>query len=480
MSYDVNIVWFRNDLRISDNPALFEASKIGNILPVYILDNDAPIEAITGAASRYWLHNSLNSLNKSLDNKLNIYTGSPKNILTSLIKNENFRVKYIFYNKLYEPFYIKNDTHIEYELKALGVKVKSFNASLLWAPEDIKKSDGTLYKVFTPFYRKGCAKAKKPREPLPRPNKMSLISDVQNKTQISDLKLLPDIKWYKEIEEIWEIGEEVAQNKLYHFLDNRVQDYKEKRNYPSLSATSQLSPHLHFGEISPNQIYYAVCLKSEKYSDNISDIDCFLSEIGWREFSYYMLYHFQELPIENFQTNFVNFPWEYNDKLFKAWSKGMTGYPIVDAGMRELYRTGYMHNRLRMIVASFLVKNLMIDWKYGAKWFLEHLLDADLASNSASWQWIAGCGADSAPYFRIFNPILQGQRFDPGGEYTKKYVPELKNLPNKYLYNPWEAPEHILQSSGVTLNINYPEPIVDINLSRKKALDAYYKNIKNS
>jgi deoxyribodipyrimidine photo-lyase len=479
MIEDVNIVWFRNDLRISDNPALFEAVKSGNILPIYILDNEEALESKIGGASRYWLHNSLESLNKSLDNKLNIYVGNPINILLDLIKSQKFNIKSLFYNKIYEPFHIQNDKEIENKLKGLGVEIKSFNCSLLWDPEDVKKSDGTIYKVFTPFYRNGCANAKKPREPLSIPLEMKIIYDVKNKTQISNLKLLPTIEWYKEIEEIWEIGEKAAQNKLYYFLDNYAGDYKEKRNYPSINGTSKLSPYLHFGEISPNQIYYAALSELEKYPAKYIGIDCFLSEIGWREFSYYLLYHFPDFPNKNFQKSFDNFPWEYDEKLFEAWSKGITGYPIVDAGMRELYRTGYMHNRVRMIVASFLVKNLMINWQYGASWFQEHLLDADLASNSASWQWVAGSGADAAPYFRIFNPVLQGEKFDLNGEYTKKYVPELNLLPNKYLFKPWEAPKEILEKARIILGTTYPKPIVDINISRKKALDAY-KRVSSS
>ncbi len=473
MTMEVNIVWFRKDLRISDNPALFEASKYGNILPIYILNSEEALEAKIGGASRYWLHNSLESLNNALDKKLNIYIGNPQNILMQLIESKDFRIKSIFYNKIYEPFDIKNDNKLEAELKSMGVAVKSFNASLLWDPEDVKKSDGTIYKVFTPFYRNGCSNAKKPRTPILAPNKMDIIYDIQNKTQISDLKLLPTIKWYKSIEEIWDIGEHAAQNKLYYFLDNNIGDYKEKRNYPGINGTSKLSPYLHFGEISPNQIYWASLSELEKDPTKTLGVDCFLSEIGWREFSYYLLYYFPELPNKNFQKTFDNFPWEYDDSLFQAWSKGMTGYPIVDAGMRELYKTGYMHNRVRMIVASFLVKNLMIDWRYGAKWFFEHLLDADLASNSASWQWVAGSGADAAPYFRIFNPVLQGEKFDPEGEYTKKYVPELQHIPMKYLFKPWEASKEILEKAGVTLGVTYPKPIIDINISRKKALEAY-------
>ena len=473
MSNEINIVWFRNDLRVIDNPALFEAAKSGNILPIYILDDSIAEEFKIGSASRYWLHNSLESLNKSLVSKLNVYCGNSKDILLSIINRNEFSVKSIFYNKIFEPWHIKNDAKIEEALKAIGIKVKSFNASLLWDPEEVKKFDGNIYKVFTPFYRNGCANAKSPRQPLPIPPKISIISDVQPQTKISDLKLLPRIKWYKEIEETWEIGEQAAQNKLQYFLDNNIASYKENRNYPSKINISRLSPHLHFGEISPNQIYYAAQLELAKYPANSPDIDCFLSEIAWREFSYYLLYHFPELPVKNFQSKFDNFPWNSNSEALDAWKRGMTGYPIVDAGMRQLWQTGFMHNRVRMIVASFLIKNLLIHWREGAKWFWDCLVDADLASNSASWQWVAGSGADAAPYFRIFNPVLQGEKFDPDGIYIRQFVPELSKLPNQYLFKPWESPSEVLKAAGVALGKTYPLPIVDMKISRDRALSAY-------
>ena len=274
------------------------------------------------------------------------------------------------------------------------------------------------------------------------------------------------------MEELWEPGEAGAQKKLYDFLDDGLLGYKEGRNFPSKKNVSQLSPHIHHGEVSPNQVWYAAKQKEDETGIE-KDLAHFLSELGWREFSYNLLYHFPSLPRENLQKKFDNFPWQKNEVFSEKWKKGFTGYPIVDAGMRELWQTGYMHNRVRMIVGSFLVKNLLLHWHEGEEWFWDCLIDADLASNSASWQWVAGSGADAAPYFRIFNPISQGIKFDPEGEYTKKFLPELKDLPIKYLYSPWEAPTAVLEQANVRLGENYPQPIVDLKESREKALSAF-------
>ena len=266
----------------------------------------------------------------------------------------------------------------------------------------------------------------------------------------------------------WHIGEDHAQDRLQEFVDHGLKDYKEGRNFPAQQNVSRLSPHLHFGEISPNQAWYAAKQKGKG-----QNMDHFLSELGWREFSYSLLYHFPKLPRKNLQAKFDKFPWRNDKRLLRRWQQGQTGYPIVDAGMRELWQTGYMHNRVRMIVGSFLVKNLLLHWHHGERWFWDCLVDADLANNSASWQWIAGCGADAAPYFRIFNPVTQGQKFDAAGEYTRHFVPELKDLPDKFLFNPWQAPPGVLNEAGVTLGKTYPEPVVDLKLSRERALQAF-------
>tara|TARA_B100002051_G_scaffold45109_2_gene39662 strand:- start:817 stop:2256 length:1440 start_codon:yes stop_codon:yes gene_type:complete len=464
------IHWFRQDLRLSDNPALDSAAQYETLIPIYILDEVNSGEFKMGAASKWWLHQSLTKLNESLDGKLLVYQGNPHEILNKLIEEQE--VSYVTWSRCYEPWRIDRDKEIKRNFEDKNVAVESFSASLLWEPWTISKDDGTPYRVFTPFYKKGCLNSEEPRLPAGKVDLSNLYSEDLSSGSITDLNLLPTIKWYKSFEEEWNPGEIGAEQNLNSFLDSGLLNYKEGRNFPSQEFVSRLSPHLHFGEISPNEVWYRAKTK-EGISGIEKSLAHFHSELGWREFSYYLLYHFPDLPDKNFQEKFDIFPWQENEEFLALWQKGNTGYPIVDAGMRELWQTGYMHNRLRMIVGSFLVKNLLIDWRFGERWFWDCLVDADLASNSASWQWVAGSGADAAPYFRIFNPITQGLKFDPEGEYTKKYVPELRDLPNKYLFSPWEAPENILADAGIELGKNYPKPMVDLKLSRETALEAF-------
>ena len=471
MSKGIAIHWFRQDLRITDNPSLETAAEFDAVLPIYILDDENSQEFKMGSASRWWLHNSLQSLNESLDGKLSIYSQNPEIVIQELLKK--YEVKAVFWNRCYEPWRIDRDIDIKAYLDDKNIENKSFNSHLLWEPWEISKDDGTPYRVFTPYYKKGCLNAEEPRFPS-KNLKIDTIFYDQDCEQIDTLDLLPRINWYSQIQEAWKPGEEGAQKRLDQFLEEGLLDYKEGRNFPFKENVSRLSPHLHFGEISPNEVWYQAKTK-ESVSGIQKSLEHFLSELGWREFSYYLLYHFPSLPKQNFQAKFNKFPWIKNESFLESWQKGETGYPIVDAGMRELWQTGYMHNRLRMVVGSFLVKNLLIDWRQGEDWFWDCLVDADLASNSAGWQWVAGSGADAAPYFRIFNPVTQGLKFDPEGEYTKKYVPELKLLPNKFLFSPWEAPKEILEKAGIELGKDYPEPIVDLKYSRELALEAFGK-----
>lgn len=466
-SNEIAIMWFRQDLRLSDNPALSKAVEEGKtILPIYILDDDNADEWRIGAASRWWLHHSLTSLNQSMDGALQVFKGRAEDILADLI--EKTGASSVYWNRCYEPWRIKRDTNVKASLQDKDVEVESFNGSLLFEPHTVLKDDGTPYKVFTPFYRKGCLqRSNPPRQPITAPDQVSYYEGNNFGSTIDDLNLLPSISWDKGMVKAWEIGEQGAQKRLREFLDEGIDGYKEGRDFPNRANVSRLSPYLHFGEISPHQIWYVVD------SPETKDADHFLSELGWREFSHYLLYHFPKITRENLQAKFDKFPWRDDKDALKAWQKGQTGIPMVDAGMRELWQTGYMHNRVRMIVGSFLVKNLLLHWHHGEDWFWDTLVDADLANNSASWQWIAGCGADAAPYFRIFNCVTQGQKFDPEGEYVRRYVPELANLPDKYIHAPWEAPEMILLGAGVKLGTDYPKSIVDLKASRERALEAF-------
>jgi len=466
MNYKHNVIyWFRRDLRLLDNPALSEAANAGPVIPIYILDK-LQTNYTEGRASRWWQNQSLYSLNKQLNHRLLIFNGDPKEIILRVAKASDSKT--VYWNRCYEPWQIEVDSKIERILKEKNINVITRNGSLLWEPWRTLKKDGTPYKVFTPYFKKRCLSLPEPRKPIPKPLNM-ILADIPSKTAIKGNFISPkECSWENKIKKYWRIGEKAAINKLENFLKSGLSSYKEGRNYPSKKNISMLSPHLHFGEISPNMIWHRV-----RTSGQSEDSNHYLSELGWREFSYNLLYYFPQLPNKNLQTKFDRFPWRDNSEHLKKWQDGKTGYPIIDAGMRELWETGFMHNRLRMIAGSFLVKNLLIHWHYGKEWFWNCLVDADLASNSASWQWVAGCGADAAPYFRIFNPIAQGQKFDPSGEYTRKFVPELRKLPNKYLFTPWEAPTELLADSGIKLGKDYPYPIVDLKNSRELALDAY-------
>ena len=467
MKEKIVINWFRNDLRIQDNLSLYYASKLSKTLCVYIYDDSYEPQFLPGSASKAWLFRSLNELNETLDNNLKVFIGDAVNVFKKL--TTKFEVSDVFCNKSYEPQQIEKDSQIKDYLSEIGINFNSSNSSLLWDTEKILKDDGTPYRVFTPFYKKGCLVSGDPRPPLPdfTPNVF------QSELLISELNVLSELiddDWDKKIKKNWHVGESAALNQLDIFLQNGIYNYKDGRNFPDNLNVSRLSPHLHFGEISPNQIWYAI-----NENNNERNVSHFKSELGWREFSNNLLYFNPDFPTKNFQQKFDNFPWEFDTEIFNSWKNGITGIPIVDAGMRELSETGYMHNRLRMIVGSFLVKNLLIHWSYGAQWFWECLFDADLANNSAGWQWIAGSGADAAPYFRIFNPILQSQKFDPDGKYIKRFVPELSKLPVEFLFSPWDVKDSELLKYDFKMGEDYPFPIIDLKFSRQRALDSFQK-----
>lgn len=457
------IVWLRQDLRCYDNPALSAAcNNHPLVLPLYILDEKVNL---LGGAQKWWLHHSLLSLQHTLKtHELNLCLRKGDALPHLLQLIEQFDIDTVYWNRGYDPLVVQQDNKVQAALKKRGILVVTSNGSLLNEPAAIKNKTGSYFKVFTPYWRH-CLQQGIFATP-------SLISGKPISPNTGDTlakwDLLPKHpNWAAEFENYWQPGEAGALKNLDYFIHASLHDYKELRNVPSRQATSKLSPHLHFGEISPGQIWRA--LQQAKYDKkaDLPSIECFLSELGWREFSYYLLYHFPKLPTANFKVKFDSFPWVNDNLRLKKWQQGMTGYPIVDAGMRELWRTGYMHNRVRMIVASFLTKNLLIDWRKGAAWFLDTLLDADIANNSAGWQWVAGSGADAAPYYRIFNPVLQGEKFDPHGDYVRKWVPELSSVSDKWIHKPW------CSTMTMPLEKSYPKPIVDYNESRKIALSLY-------
>jgi deoxyribodipyrimidine photo-lyase len=383
----------------------------------------------------------------------------------------------VVWNRCYEPEAIARDQRIKQAIKAKSVEAQSFNASLLKEPWQHLKKDDTPYRVFTPFWKALSSSIDSFQLHLPPTNLPPVPKKIYQAAQsIESLKLLPVISWDQGIQEKWRPGEDAAHEELERFVEQTMIDYPSHRDIPGVRGTSLMSPYLHFGEISPQQIWMRV--KEYFHQDSSAGVikggEAFLREVGWREFSHHLLYHFPHTPDEPLNKRFESFPWrkDYQQDL-KAWQQGRTGIPIVDAGMRELWHTGWMHNRVRMIVASLLTKNLLIPWQEGATWFWDTLVDADLANNTQGWQWTAGCGADAAPYFRIFNPVLQGERFDPEGEYVKCWVPELKQMSKKWLHKPWEAPEQVLADASIELGKDYPEPIVDLAGSRQRALDCW-------
>lgn len=471
-SGSASIVWFRNDLRVADNPALRAAVDRGApIVCVYILQADG---REFGGASKWWLNQSISRLSdtiQKLGGTLILRKGDAPEILSGLVKDA--AADAVFWNRRYDKTGMETDAAIKQQLKEDGVIAESFKANLLFEPWEVENKSGDYYKVYSPFKR-ACLSLGVDRTPYPAPKKLVALGTDIPSERLHDWDLHPsNPDWSKSIAETWTAGEAGAKDRLEAFLyDGGITGYHTDRNLPAKKGgTSCLSPHLAFGEISPYQIWATAT--SPDLDAPSKDQETFLSELLWREFSYTLLYFNPELRKKNFQPRFDAFEWSGNKDLLPCWKRGQTGYPMVDAGMRQLWLTGWMHNRVRMIVGSFLVKHLLLDWKLGEEWFWDTLVDADPANNAASWQWIAGSGADAAPYFRIFNPMSQGEKFDPAGEYIRQFVPELKNLPDKYLNAPWEAPETVLSEAGIVLGETYPKPIVDHSVAREKALRAF-------
>jgi deoxyribodipyrimidine photo-lyase len=467
------VVWFRLDLGLTDHPALSAAAETGApVLPLYILDDETPGRFRMGGASRWWLHGSLDALGKDLakyGGELTLRRGAAPKVLYAILGETGASA--IYATRGYEPWEPALQKEIAGLCKAMGSELKLFPGRLLFEPEAVHRADGKPYRVFTPFY-KVCLAAAPPRAPLPTPKRVSLTSS--RSEPLASLNLLPTKPdWAGGLRETWRPGEAAAQARLADFIETALARYADDRDLIADTATSRLSPCLHFGEISPNQVWHAVSHAMDSTRGVRRGGESYLRELVWREFSYHLLFHFPSMTTKPLRPEFESFLWRDDKAALRAWQQGVTGYPIVDAAMRELWHTGWMPNRARMIVASFLVKHLLIPWQQGADWFLDTLVDADLANNSASWQWVAGSGTDAAPYFRIFNPVLQGQKFDPSGDYVRRWVPELAKLSASDIQAPWAAAPLDLTAARITLGKTYPTPIVDHTEVRARALAAF-------
>lgn len=472
------IVWFRDDLRLSDHPALHAAASTGRpVICLYIFDEPSGSAGARplGGAARWWLAQSLRALQKRLNGlgaPLVLRKGPAAKIIAETARTTGAGA--VFWNEIAQAPHQAMADEVAAGLREIGVTSQSFPGDLLAAPADIRNREGRGLRVFTPFWRRVQALGDPPT-PLPAPQKLrpgpNLASDTLESWRLEPTR--PD--WAGGLRDTWAPGELAAQQRLKAFLQNGVAGYASRRDRPDHDGTSRLSPHLRFGEISPRQIWHAALFTQAERPALSGDVDKFLSELGWREFCRHLLFDVPDLATRNLQPSFDAFPWKHDDEALDAWQCGRTGYPIVDAGMRELWHTGVMHNRVRMVAASFLVKHLLIDWREGEKWFWDTLVDADPASNPANWQWVAGCGADAAPYFRIFNPVLQGEKFDSDGAYVRRWVPELAQLPTSLIHRPWSAAPIELKGTGVDLGKTYPEPIIDHSKGRERALNAYAK-----
>ncbi|TVR03992.1 MAG: deoxyribodipyrimidine photo-lyase [Deltaproteobacteria bacterium] len=470
---ELSIVWFRGDLRLDDHPALCAGVKRGAVLPLYVLEPcDAAGGWPPGGASRWWLHHSLASLSSDLErlgSPLVLRRGRALEVLEDVVGSSGATA--VFWNRRYDPAGVAVDRGVKAALKARGLEVRSFRGGVLWEPWEVETKGGDPYRVFTPFHRR-IIEQEREDEPLEAPAAAVAPELAVRGDALEELGLLPRLDWADGFGARWVPGEGGAREKLERFLDDSVNGYGERRDRPDVRGTSRLSPHLRHGEISPRRVRRAV-RDALGGGGSAKDHRHFLREIAWREFAWHLLYHFPKTPDEPLRPEYASFPWTRDEALLEAWKRGRTGYPLVDAGMRELWATGWMHNRVRMLVASFLVKHLLQPWQEGARWFWDTLVDADLANNTLGWQWAAGCGADAAPYFRVFNPTLQARKFDPEGAYIARWVPELAGLAPGHRHAPFEAPEACLREAGVVLGETYPAPLIAHQEGRARALDAW-------
>jgi deoxyribodipyrimidine photo-lyase len=470
--------WFRDDLRLADNEGLAAAAAHGPALCLYILDEGGGRRPL-GGASKWWLSRSLAALERDLaarGGRLVIMRGLPEVIVPRVVADAHINL--VTWNRRYEAPAIELDKRLKAELGGAGVAVESFNSLLLNEPWQVTSKRGDPMKVFSPYWRAARARGE-PAAPKPAPERISSLELPASLEAMAipagDLGLEPQSPdWAGGLRESWTPGEAGAIARFGDFLDGQMRGYAEGRDRPDYVSTSRLSPHLRFGEIGPRQIWQAlrVAMETGQAAGTAADAEKFLSEIGWREFAYHLLFYNPALASQNYDQRFDAFPWRSDSAALRAWQRGLTGYPIVDAGMRELWTTGWMHNRVRMIVASFLIKHLLIDWRAGEAWFWDTLVDADPANNPASWQWVAGSGADAAPYYRIFNPVTQGRKFDLRGDYVRRWVPEIAALPDTAVHDPGSCSTEELAKAGITLGDTYPQPIVRLDHGRERALAA--------
>lgn len=461
------LVWLGRDLRLADNPALIDAAAAGALVPIFIWSPQEEGEWAPGAASRWWLHHSLKSLERDLikrGSRLIVKRGPAAVALVAAARECGAEA--VAWNRCYEPAALRREQAVRGALGAAGVSAQAHEGNVLFAPDAIRTLSGGPYRVFTPYWNR-CGAEAGPAAPRGEAGRLRLPASLPKSLPLDKLGLLPKVAWASGLGDAFTPGEAGARRDFESFLAGPIRGYAADRNFPASGGGSRLSPRLHFGELSVHRVW------REALGGDPAAKGGFLGELGWRDFGRHVLFHHPATPDSPLDPRFASFRWRRDAKGLAAWKKGLTGYPLVDAGMRELWATGFMHNRVRMVVASFLTKDLLIDWREGARWFWDTLVDADLASNTLGWQWAAGCGADAAPFFRIFNPVEQGKRFDAAGAYTRRWVPELAALPDRWLHQPWEAPAGILAQAAVTIGETYPAPIVDHKLARVRALEVF-------
>lgn len=467
------LVWYANNLRVDDHPALIAAADRGTVVPVYVYDPDYSGPSALGGASKWWLHHSLVALHGRLDSMgspLILRKGDPAAELRKVANAVG--ADRVYFCESIEPDLQTREEDVEHELGKHGIEVERFPMHLLWEIGSVMTKDGNPYQVFSPFW-KMALKTATPDEPLDAPKKLTPPEKHTKSLDIDELGLLPVIEWYTRMEKRWTPGEKGARGRFAAFVEHRLSEYHEDRNRLDIPGWSAMSPHIHFGEISVRRMWHTIA--EDPQWEKVKGKEHYLREIGWREFAQHLINHFPRTIDEPLRENFKDFPWVKNKAQFDKWKRGETGYPVVDAAMRNLWAEGWMPNRARMIVASFLCKDLRISWEEGMAWFWDTLVDADLGSNTLGWQWTAGCGADAAPYFRVFNPVSQGTKFDPDGDYVRQWCPELRKLDKGTIHEPWEAKPMELAAAGVTLGDEYPEPMVDHKQAREDALEAFEK-----